>query len=315
MKNGDTVLINSYKFKRITLSDVVEERFYKIPKFLFADPFKSLSNDAKIAYALLRDRNELSIKNKWINERGEVYLLYTRLELQEMLNVSKNTCTKIMKDLNEAKLITEEKLGDRRPNMIYINTIQMDSNPDKSNDSQKSGFAYPKNRESSSSNNGTRESQNMGCNNTNDYLTDFSDTNLSIYDLNDGSMDEITPSPEKYTFYELAALLDMDYLNNKSYEDPQSQFIINLMNIILDEFNKPTNVVFLSKENKVNKAQFEKRILSLKQANFDYVFETFNKQKSSIKNIRSYLLTMIYNSKDTLDAYYTNRVKSELGFS
>ncbi len=32
-----------------------------------------LSNDAKIAYALLKDRLELSIKNNWFDESGDIF--------------------------------------------------------------------------------------------------------------------------------------------------------------------------------------------------------------------------------------------------
>jgi hypothetical protein len=32
-----------------------------------------LSNDAKIAYALLKDRLELSIKNDWFDENGDIF--------------------------------------------------------------------------------------------------------------------------------------------------------------------------------------------------------------------------------------------------
>ena len=32
-----------------------------------------LSNDAKIAYALLKDRLELSIKNNWFDDNGDIF--------------------------------------------------------------------------------------------------------------------------------------------------------------------------------------------------------------------------------------------------
>nr|WP_252555629.1 replication initiator protein A [Staphylococcus aureus] len=36
-----------------------------------------LSNDAKIAYALLKDRLELLIKNNWFDENGDIFFIFT----------------------------------------------------------------------------------------------------------------------------------------------------------------------------------------------------------------------------------------------
>lgn len=313
MENKNFSDVHSYNFKRITLSDVVEERFYKIPKFLFADPFKNISNDAKIAYALLRDRNELSIKNNWVNDRGEVYLLFTRADLQVLLNVSKNTCTKIMKELVEHNLITEEKLGDRKPNMIYVNTIEITDKMNTSSASHNLGHATPNNRDSLGTKYGTRVSQNMGLNNTNNYLTDFNDTNQSISKAADGLMGITKESIERYSFEELAIQLDMSYLIDTHPEDLQSQFKSELLRIIADELNKPSSIIYLNKENHVSKAAFEKRVFELTPSHFDYVYDSFNNHRGTIKNVKNYLLTMIYNSNSTMNAYYQNRINSELG--
>ena len=51
--------------------------FYRIPKVLFSDPyFKKLSCEAKVLYGLLLDRMSLSVKNKWFDEQGRVYILF-----------------------------------------------------------------------------------------------------------------------------------------------------------------------------------------------------------------------------------------------
>jgi len=313
MGNENFSDVHSYSFKRITLSDVVEERFYKIPKFLFVDPFKHISNDAKVAYALLRDRNELSIKNSWVNDRGEVYLLFTRADLQELLNVSKNTCTKIMKELVDHNLITEEKLGDRKPNMIYVNTIEIADRMNTSSESQKLGHASPKIRDSLVTKFGTRESQKMGLNDTNNYLTDSIDTNQSIEKTDDGLIGYYKEKIDRYSFEELAIQLDMIYLIDIHPDDQQSQFKAELLRIITDELNKPSNIVYLNRDNHVSKAAFEKRVLELKSSHFDYVYESFTNRKETVKNVKNYLLTMIYNSSTTMNAYYQNRISSELG--
>jgi len=59
---GDTV--NRY-FK---ISDAQNNVFYKIPKALFEEKYKSVSTDTKMLYGLLLDRMYLSVKNGWIDK-------------------------------------------------------------------------------------------------------------------------------------------------------------------------------------------------------------------------------------------------------
>jgi hypothetical protein len=105
---------------RITSSDIKKSEFLKFPKFLFSDKYNKLSNDAKMLYMILRDRLDLSLKNNWVNTSGEVYIIYTREKMMEKLNKSKNYMTKICKELIEIRLISEQKQGLNKPNLIFF---------------------------------------------------------------------------------------------------------------------------------------------------------------------------------------------------
>lgn len=101
-------------------------RFYQMPKELFKNPLykDKLSLESKVAYTLLLDRLQLSKLNRWFNEKGEIYLIYTRVELSEELKISRVTATKVFKELSDCKLIREERIGQGNPNKIYIGKIQ-----------------------------------------------------------------------------------------------------------------------------------------------------------------------------------------------
>jgi len=66
----------------------------------------------------------LSRINKWINGRGEIYLIYTRKEIQSKLNLSDKPVTRAFKELRETNLIKEERQGFGKPNLIYIGKIE-----------------------------------------------------------------------------------------------------------------------------------------------------------------------------------------------
>ena len=71
------------------ISDVVDDSFLRFPMTLLANPqYKEMSLESKFIYSLLLNRLTLSQRNGWINEEGEVYLIYTREEAAEMLNIS-----------------------------------------------------------------------------------------------------------------------------------------------------------------------------------------------------------------------------------
>ena len=54
------------------------------------------------------------------------------------------------------------------------------------------------------------------------------------------------------------------------------------------------------------------RFLKLNSSHIEYVFETLQKNPSDIRNIRSYLLTTLYNASLTMDNYYTALVNHDM---
>lgn len=104
-------------------------RFYQLPKELFVnEKYKHLNSDAKLLYALLLDRKELSRKNNWVDEDNQVYLLYSRDNIAEMLGISRPTASKAFKQLVQADLIIEERQGLTKPNKIFVCRIEYSSN-------------------------------------------------------------------------------------------------------------------------------------------------------------------------------------------
>ncbi len=60
--------------------------FYRIPKVLFTDSrFKGVSVEAKVLYGLLLDRMSLSVKNRWMDGEGRVYIIFTIADVMETL--------------------------------------------------------------------------------------------------------------------------------------------------------------------------------------------------------------------------------------
>ena len=93
---------------------------------MFENPLykDKLSSDSKILYGFLLNRLLLSAKNNWVDEDGNIYLIFTRKEVQERLNLCDKTVTKAFKQLSECNLISEKKQGATKPNLIYVGKIE-----------------------------------------------------------------------------------------------------------------------------------------------------------------------------------------------
>lgn len=129
--NSKGELVMNQGRARYTINDVNANRYYQMPKFLFEGEFRGLSNNGRVLYSLLKDRHELSLKNGWINEKGEVYLLYTREDLKEMLGCSEPTARKAIRELIEFGLIEDERMGFNRPNRIYLTVVALGNTGEK----------------------------------------------------------------------------------------------------------------------------------------------------------------------------------------
>ena len=108
------------------------DRFYALPKVLFENPiYEDMRLDAKAAYAMLKDRLDLSFKNNWIDEDGNIYLVYSNSNLMKILNCSKSTLLRIKKQLTEYGLIHEVQQSTSKSgslaNRIYLGLLQDDT--------------------------------------------------------------------------------------------------------------------------------------------------------------------------------------------
>ncbi|AID03057.1 replication initiator protein A [Staphylococcus xylosus] len=197
------------------IKEIQKEKFYQLPKVFFTNPkYTNLSNDAKITWSILRDRLDLSIRNNWIDENGDIFFIYTNEKLKSILNISSpNKLSKIKKELTQADLFNQIRVGLNKPNKLYIKKpevteadiyyiSQQENDVESRNDTDVSK-SYVQNYDNNTSGNINLIHQDISKSYAND--TEFSDTdyinteNNDTSDLNDTSNNISTNTHSDHT--------------------------------------------------------------------------------------------------------------------
>ena len=274
------------------ITETLEHTYYQMPQELFDnEKYNSLSIEAKVIYSFLLNRMNLSKINKWINERGEIYLIYTRKEIQSKLNLSDKPVTRAFKELRESSLIKEEKQGFGKPNLIYIGKIEheekqysdinnnLESEDIRLNNQIKADYRIGENTRNASAHIRTNEKSNIKNNNK--------EIEVSQLSLEQETLEYIKKKCELYLF-----------------DEKQRNIIENALDIMYYSNNLKIGQAILPQEN------VRSRMYLLNSSIIFYAFDKLNYLKSDmqIKNSTNFIISCIYNA---ITEYYSD---SELQF-
>ena len=106
-------------------------KFYRVNKELCESKvYSKLSPTAILLYSLLCDRLSLAYSNandekiskniKYCDEDGNMYVIFTRIGLQEKLHVGRSAISSAFNQLKNANLVKEKVQGRNRPHKIYV---------------------------------------------------------------------------------------------------------------------------------------------------------------------------------------------------
>lgn len=290
--------------------------FYRVPKILFtAECFKELSCEAKVLYGLLLDRMSLSMKNHWLDEEERVYIIFTVEEIAELLNCGTQKAVKLLKELDSEKgigLIEKKRLGLGRPNVIYVKNFLVQKNDEENGDM--SDLQNCENHNSGVVKTTIQECPKSQSNNTDINKTENNETESSnilsnlIYPEKEKTIDEVE---QRNTYREIIR-------ENISYEcfrndTPHAREEVDeLVELMVEVMVMPDQgKIRIAGEDKLVslvKSQFMK----LTHAHIEYVCFCLNKNTTKVGNIKSYLLTALYNSVLTINHYYQAEVNYDL---
>lgn len=258
-------------------------QFFQLPKAFFQNPtYITMSLEAKIAYTILLDLLPLSIENNWVNDENQVYVKLSRTKLMALLGIKgTQKAAKVMKELVNAKLVINKKIGLGKCNEIYLSPLVEDGLEEKAAPKAKEEIATtlkaeePKSEEAPKS----RPSPN------------------SL----EAAMDEVEDL--------LAHQIHIDHL--KHQYDPD----------FVDEIGHNIGDMYLSTSTRINQQDKPQSIIrgairKLKPHHIEHVIHQFMavSAKTEILNPKGYIQSMIYNSIFEANTKVVGDIRRQFGY-
>jgi len=250
----------------VTIYEEYKHKFFQLPKVLFtSDRYKDMSNNAKVAWSILRDRSSLSRKNKWFDEdTGRIYFIFKNKELMKMLNIkSETTLVNVKKELEKASLIEQERIGFNRPNKIYLlypiveedDIYKIDEfenyrfEEEKQTQSQqyqgtskngvpKNEVPYPKKMKPSNTDFNNTEKKDLDTLDTKDTVPDYIENN---HDVNSSNEKERLRKKEEY--------MSKAFYGNEEYIPKELSNMLSVFARTPDEAKKYYEIILIAKKN------------------------------------------------------------------
>ena len=276
--------------------------FYRIPKLLFtSEYFKNLSCEAKVLYGLMLDRMSLSIKNRWFDEEDRAYIFFSVEEIMEMLNCGRNKAVNCLKELDQEKgigLIEKRRIG--------LGKTNSGSLKNKLQEVSKTNFKEFEKQTSRSLENKLQEVSKTNCNNTEYNYTEFSENESYQYlSEQEKGKDRIQERNE----YRQLIHDNIEYeILCQSYGTGQVEELVELM---LDAICSTKTYQQINGE-AVATQVVKSRLLKVGYEHIQYVFFSLDRSTSKVKNIRQYMLTVLYNAPATINQFYDAEVRHDM---
>ena len=275
--------------------------FYRVPKVLFTrEQFKQLSAEAKILYGIMLDKLDLSVKNKWGDEKVRVYIIYTIEQIMEDMNCADQKATKLLDELEKkCGLIERKRQGLGKPNLIFVKNFITGV--------ESSMMAQIQNRENHDSgvvNITTADYPKSRGINTNHNNTENSDINPIQSGFDEDGMCE----HKEYERY-FRESLSIDVLLRENLGEEET--ILGILDLLVDVCCFRRSVIRIAGDDKPL-AVVKSRFMKLNAEHIRYVLKCLSENTTRVRNIRQYLLTALYNAPATIRPFYQAWVNNDM---
>ena len=253
--------------------------FIRYPRALIDNPmFSHISIEARTLLAMILDRFCLSTINadKFTDENGEIYVVYTVEEVSEKLGCGNTRTLRIFKELESNGLIIRSRKICCMPYRIYITE-------------RFSEYAKQELANAENDNSRIREIQ----------PREFTKPEDSKNNISNNKISNTYPSIIGFgrTEDEIREQIEYEYI----VCDANRELLDEIVMIMSDVLNGTSPTVRIGKD-EMPRGLVISRFCKIDSEHILYVFSQLKTNASDIRNIKSYLVTMLYNAPATIQS-------------
>ncbi len=233
-----------------------------------------LSVAATLLLSFLVDRAELSACNadKFTHSDGRIFVIMTINEICDRCSCGREKAVSMIKELVDGGFIEKVRLGQGRPNRLFIT--------DKTREIFSAKFKESVNGNSEVSQTDIPEFPESECNQTNNNHNEYNHNNVNP-SINAENYDRVIEELEEQI--EADCFVDNADIINE---------IVILMADILTSNRKHMRIGGAS----VDMSLVRKRFAMLNSEHIEFIIGNLNNSETKIRNIRSYLISLLYNA-------------------
>ena len=269
--------------------------FFRIPKALFQEQqFQDLSTDAKTLYGILLDRMSLSVKNEWFDKKGRVFIIFTIEDVKRTLRCADNKATRLLRELEEFGLIERKHRGQGKPCLVYVKNFSAESSKErvKNRDNDDSCGSKIACQDPVKSRGIKKKENKTEMNNTNPILSDESEKMKSRELL------------EEY----FSCSLEIDLLLRLYPDDEDTLY--QIVNLLVDTCATNRKMLRIAGDDKPAEV-VRSRFMKLNADHIRFVLDSLAENTAPVRNMKQYLLAMLYNAPTTMNLYYQNKTNHD----
>ena len=269
--------------------------FFRIPKALFQEQrFQNLSTDAKTLYGILLDRMSLSVKNEWFDKKGRVFIIFTIEDVKRTLRCADNKATRLLRELEEFGLIERKRRGQGKPCLVYVKNFSAESSKEsvKNRDNDDSCGSKIACQDPVKSRGIKKKENKTEMNNTNPILSDESERMKNRELL------------EEY----FSRSLEIDLLLRLYPDDEDTLY--HIVNLLVDTCSTKRKILRIAGDDKPAEV-VRSRLKKLNADHIRFVLDSLAENTAPVRNMKQYLLAMLYNAPTTMNLYYQNKTNHD----
>ncbi len=303
-------------FKYFTGNEADQFTFYRIPKLLFTNKyFSGLSTDAKVLYGLMLDRIGLSVKNGWMDEQNRAYIYFSVEDTMEFLNCKKNKAISTIAELDVKDgigLIEKKRQGQGKPTRIYVKSfyIQEEKAEISGSEVEKTNFKRIEKSTSKGLENKPQEVGKINPNKNNNNNIDLSDNKSNL--ISSEEMEKKRDSAmAEYSGYSKLIRGNICYDSLIERHPFEVDIIREIYELILETVVSRSEEIVIAKD-RYPLELVRSRFLKLNYDHIEYVLGCLKDNTTKVRNIKKYMLAVLFNAPTTIGSYYQQAVNYDM---